>query len=66
MVELERDINELITERVELIEPGPDDLTKTIEVEIPPIRVQFDHRDLEGVHMHVWCLAVQQYRVPPA
>ena len=66
MVELERDIDELIAERLELVQPAGDDLAERVDVEVTPVRIQLDHRDFDGVHVHVRRLAVQQYRVPAA
>jgi len=67
MVELERDVDEFISERVEFVEPTVDDLTKLVDTELPtPEFVEFDHRQLERVHVHSGSLGIQEYRVPPA
>jgi len=66
MVELPWDVDELVGEGLEFIQPAPDDLPKRVEVEVVAIRMELDHGDLDGVHVHVRGLAVQQYRVPAA
>ena len=65
VVELERDVDEFVAQRVQLIEPAVDDLPEFVDPERAPAHVQqFDDRDLERVHVHVRRLAVQQKRVP--
>jgi len=67
MVELERDVDEFISERVELVEPTVDDLAELVDAELPaPEVVEFDHRQLERMHVNRGSLGIQQYRVPPA
>ena len=66
MVELPGDVDELVREGLELVQPGPDDVAERVEVEVVTIRVDLDHGDLDRVHVHVRGLAVQQYRVPAA
>jgi hypothetical protein len=67
VVELERDVDEPIAERVELVEPSVDDLTELVDAEMTALQLGYvDHRELEGVHVHRWRLAVQQHSVPPA
>ena len=67
VVELERDVDQLVAERVELVEPAVDDLAELVDPELPVTQfVELDHRELQRVHVHDRRLAVQQYRVPPA
>ena len=66
VVHLERNVNQLIAKRLQLVEPAVDHPAESVDVEVPTIGVQLDHRDFERVHMHVRCFAVKQYRVPPA
>ena len=67
VVELQRDVDELIAERVELVEPPVDDLAELVDAERAALEIaELDDRQLEGVHVHVRRLAVQQYRVPAA
>ena len=67
MVELERDVDKLIAERVELVEATADDLTELVDAEMTALQLgDVDHRELEGVHVHGRSLAVQQHSVPPA
>jgi hypothetical protein len=43
------------------------DLPQLLHAEFPAAKiVELDHRQLEGVHVHVRRLAVQQHSVPPA
>ena len=67
VVELERDVDELVAERVELVEPAVDDLAELVDAELTALQLgDVDHRQLEGVHVHRRRLAVQQHSVPPA
>ena len=67
VVELERDVDELVAERVEFVEPAVDDLAELVDAEVPVAELgEVDHRELEGVHVHRRRLGVQQYRVPAA
>jgi hypothetical protein len=66
VVEAERDLDELVAERIQLVQPSGDDLPERGDVQGAPIGVQFDDGGLDGVHVHVRCFAVQQYRVPAA
>src|SRR4029079_19211051 len=65
VMKVERDVEQLIAERVELVEPAPDDIAKILDTEGAATEVlQFDDRHLEGVHVHIGRLAVQQDGVP--
>ena len=67
VMELEWNVDELIAEGVEFVEPAVDDLTKLIDPELTALQiVELDHRQLQGVHVHCGRLAVQQHSVPPA
>jgi len=66
MVQLERDVDELIAEWLEFVQPARDDPAKRFDIEVTSIRVQFDHGGFDGVHVHVRRFAVQQHRVPAA
>ena len=66
MVELERDVDQLVAQRHQLVHPAGDDLAKRVDVESATVFVEFDDRDLDGVHVHVRRFAVQQHRIPAA
>ena len=68
VVELERDVDQLVAERVELVEPAVDDLAEVVDAERagPSSSSSVDDRELQRVHVHGRRFAVQQYRVPPA
>ena len=58
---------ELIPERIEHVHPAVNDLAELLDPELPALEiVEFDHRQLERVHVHVRCLAVQQHSIPAA
>jgi hypothetical protein len=67
VMELPRDVHELVAERVELVQPPVQDLAEVLDAEGAAAQViELDDRQLEGVHVHVRRLAVQQHSVPPA
>jgi hypothetical protein len=66
VVELERNLDQLVAEWLELAQPAADDFAKRLDVEVTPIRIEFDHSGFDGVHVHVRRFAVKQNRVPPA
>lgn len=66
VMELQRDINQLIAQWLKLMQPASDHLAKRVDTEFLSVRIQFDHGDLECVHVHIRGLAVKQYRVPAA
>ena len=67
VMELQRDVDQFIAERVELVEPAVDDLPQFLDPETGPAQsVEFDHRQFQRVHVHVGGFAVQQHGVPPA
>ena len=66
VMQLERDVNELIAKRLQLVQPAVNDPAERVDVEVATVAIQLDHRDFEGVHMHIRCLAVQQHRIPAA
>ena len=67
MVELERNVDQLIAERIEPVEPAVDDLAQLLDPEFRTAEiVELDHRQLQRVHVHVLGLAVQQHSVPTA
>lgn len=64
VVELERNVDQLIAQRFQLAQPAADDLSKRVDTEAAAVLIEFDDGGLDGVHVHVRCLAVKQYRVP--
>lgn len=66
VMELQRDINQLIAQWLKLMQPASDHLAKRVDTEFLSVRIQFDHGDLECVYVHIRGLAVKQYRVPAA
>ncbi len=65
VMELERDRDELIAERIKLVESAPNDVAELLDTEGAATEVlQLDDRHLEGVHMDVRRLAVQQDGIP--
>jgi hypothetical protein len=67
VVKLEWDVDELVAEGVQLVEPAVDDLTELVDAELTALQLgEVDHRQLEGVHMHGRSFGIQQYCVPPA
>jgi hypothetical protein len=67
MMHLQRDIDELIPERVEFVESASDDLSELVDAECAALEVaDLDDCQLERVHMHGGRFGVQQYRVPAA
>ena len=66
MVELERDLDQLVAERLQLVQPAADDVAERVDAEVTPIGIEFDHSDFDGVHVHVRRFAVQQDRIPAA
>lgn len=66
VMELERDVDELIPERFQFGHAFADDCPERVDAERAAVRIEFDNSNFEGVHVHVGRFAVQQYRVPTA
>ena len=66
MMHLERNVNQLIAKRFQLVQPAVNDPTERVDVEVATVGIQLDHGDFQSVHMHIRCFAVQQYRIPAA
>ena len=47
------------------VQPAMHDLSEVVDTQVAAVLVEFDDRNLEGVHVHVRHLAVQQKRVYP-
>jgi hypothetical protein len=66
MVDLERDVNQSITQRIQRRQPVGDDVAERIERELLAHRRRVDESDLHGVRRHIRRVAVDEGGIPPA
>jgi len=66
VVELERDVDELIAERLQLVQAFAEHAAELVDAERAVAQAgEVDDGNLEGVHVHVGRFRIQQERVPP-
>jgi hypothetical protein len=66
MVELERDVDQLIAQWVQRRQPVRDDAAERIERELLAQRGRVDENDLHGVRGHIRRVAIDEGGIPPA
>ena len=67
VMELQRDVDQLVAERLQLVQPAVNDLAELVDSERAASEVvEFDHRELQCVHVHGGRLGVEKHRVPAA
>ena len=63
MVQSVRDVDQLVAQRVEQVQPPRDGLAKDVEVECAVVVAGADDRDLQRVGMQVGSFAVQEHGI---
>jgi hypothetical protein len=64
VVQLERNLDKLVAQRLEQVQPTPEGAPEQLEGEVPREVGDVEHGDLDRMHVDVGCFAVQQHGIP--